>query len=150
MTDPTFDSRTPRFDLPLLFAGQAQKEIYVNETLARIDALLHAAIEGELASPPASPTDGTAWLVAVNPSGEWAGRAGAIAAHQSGNWLFFPPHDGMSVVNRATGQVHRYANGWHAPSRPTPPAGGTTTDNEARAAIVAILAALASAGVLPN
>ena len=68
MSDPLYDSRTARFDLPLLFAGQAQKEGTVNEVAARIDALLHGAIEGELAAPPISPSDGQAWLVSAAPS----------------------------------------------------------------------------------
>jgi len=42
MTDPiTFDSTSPRFGLPLLFSGQVQKEVYLNEALSRLDGLTH-------------------------------------------------------------------------------------------------------------
>ena len=36
---------TPRWALPQLFAGQAQKEVFHNEALARIDMLLHGHAE---------------------------------------------------------------------------------------------------------
>lgn len=128
-------------------AGQAQKEIFVNEALALADALLHCAIEGELASPPAEPAEGATWLVAPNPTGDWTGQAGKLACRQGGNWLFVAPRDGMRLLNRATGQDMRFAAGWHAPARPADPAGGTTVDSEARQAILALLAALETTGI---
>lgn len=150
MTDPiSFDSASPRFGLPLLFAGQAQKEAYVNEAHALSDALLHCALEGIANSPPGSPAEGTCWLVGSAPTGAWAGQAGNLAARQAGNWLFVTPVDGMRVLNRATGQDMRFAAGWKAASRPAAPAGGTTIDAEARAAIGLILTALTSAGIIP-
>jgi Protein of unknown function (DUF2793) len=149
MPDPMFDSRTPRLDMPLLFAGQSQKEGFVNETSARIDALLHGAIEAELATPPATPVDGLCWLVGASPTGEWAGQAGKIAARQAGNWLFFVARDGMKLLNRATGQEIRYNAAWQIAARPAAPSGGTTIDTEARSAIAAILASLTTAGIVP-
>ena len=150
MSDPLFDSRTARFDLPLLFAGQTQKEGFVNETFARIDALLHGAIEGEQAVPPTTPSDGQAWLVASGASGDWTGQAGKIAARQAGNWLFAIPRDGMKLLNRASGQEIRYAGIWKAASRPPSPSGGTFVDAEARSAIASILTALTVAGIVPS
>ena len=149
MPDPLFDSRTARFDLPLLFAGQAQKESYVNELAARVDALLHLAIEGEQAVPPAAPINGQAWLVASGASGDWTGQSGKIAARQAGNWLFAVPRDGLKLLNRATSQELRYSGSWKAAARPTAPSGGLVIDSEARGAIAAILTVLTTAGIVP-
>ena len=149
MPDPLFDSRTTRFDLPLLFAGQAQKEGFVNETSARIDALLHGAIEGEQAAPPAVPMEGQMWLVGAGASGAWLGQAGKLAAYQSGNWLFVTARDGMKLLNRALGQEIRYSGSWKSALRPNLPSGGTIIDTEARTALTAILAALTTAGIVP-
>lgn len=149
MPDPLYDSRTARFELPLLFAGQAQKEGFVNETTARIDAVLHGAIEGELAAPPAAPADGQAWLVGTGASGAWLDQTGKIAARQSGNWLFVTPRDGMKLLNRVTGQEIRYSGSWKSAVRPALPSGGAIIDVEARSAIAAVLAALTTAGIVP-
>jgi hypothetical protein len=150
MSDPiAFDSSSPRFALPLLFAGQAQKEVFVNEALARADALMHCAIEGISATPPSSPVNGEAWLVGASPTGDWAGQAGMIACRQAGNWLFVTPRDGMRLLDKATGQDRRFNGSWQVPARPAAPSGGTTVDAEARSAISNILNALAVAGILP-
>jgi hypothetical protein len=146
--DPLFDNRTPRFDLPLLFAGQAQKEGFVNEITARLDALLHCVIEAEQAAPPASPVDGRSWLVGAGASGAWSGKAGQIAMRQAGNWLFAEPRDGMRLLNRTTGQDVLFNSGWQVASRPAQPSGGTTIDTEARTAIAAVIASLTTAGII--
>ena len=149
MPDPLFDSRTARFDLPLLFAGQSQKEVFVNEAASRLDAMLHCIIEGEQPAPPTQPIDGQCWLIAAAPQGDWTGRTGQIAARQSGQWLFFEPRDGLRLLNRANGQFRHYVNEWKVPSRPALPTGGTVIDAEARTAITAILTTLTSAGITP-
>lgn len=151
MTDPiALDAASARFALPLLFAGQAQKEVFVNQALATLDGLVHCAIEGEQAAPPSAPVDGTAWLVAAGAGGDWAGHAGDIAMRQLGQWLYAPVRDGMRVLDRARGQVlHRQAGAWRAPTRPALPSGGTTVDAEARATLAALIAALQQWGMFP-
>jgi hypothetical protein len=72
---------TARFALPLLHAGQAQKEITHNEALLALDILLHPEVEavGENQPPPA-PGAGQCWIVGDAPTGAWAGQADRIAA----------------------------------------------------------------------
>lgn len=149
MSDPIhFTSASPRFALPLLFAGQAQKEFFVNEALCRTDALLHPAVEGEADEPPATPEDGESWLIGADPVGAWSGRAGHFASFQAGSWVFAAPRDGMRVLDRSTGQHILYRGGWLRPAAPAAPEGGATIDGEARAAISALLAALVAGGIL--
>ena len=150
MSDPiAFDSTSPRFALPLLFAAQAQKEAFVNEALSRADAILHCAIEGEAATPPASPVDGQAWLIAASPTGAWTGQAGKIACRQAGNWLFITPRDGMRLLDRSTGQDRRYSGSWQIPARPAVPTCGATIDAEERSAIINLFNVLTVAGIIP-
>jgi hypothetical protein len=124
MSDPiVFDTVTPRYKLPLLFAGQAQKEAFVNEAHAMTDALLHCAIEGTSATPPVTPVDG--------------------------DWLFVAPRDGMRLLDRSTGQEKHYFASWQVPAAPAVPSGGTTVDAEARATIADLIVALRTAGIFP-
>ena len=150
MSDPViFASSTPRFGLPLLHAGQAQKEFFVNQALALADGLLHACVEGETDVPPTEAQDGEAWLVGGTPQGDWTGHAGEIALRQSGIWLFATPVDGMIVHDRNIGQTIRFAGGWQRPAAPPAPSGGSTVDSEARAAISDLIDTLRSAGIFP-
>ena len=93
---PTSDpSLTPNLALPYLAAGQAQKHVTLNESLRRLDALVHLVFEDrDLAEPPAVPAEGQRYLVASGASGAWSGRSGTIAAFQDGGWLFYPPETG--------------------------------------------------------
>lgn len=148
MTDPlAFASVTPRYAIPLLFSGQAEKEFYVNEAHALTDALLHCAVEGMADIPPALPVEGDCWLVGAAPTGAWAGEVGKIACRQLDNWIFIEPRDGLSVLNRATGQTMRFRAGWIAPAPPIPPTTGTVIDSEARSALAQLIIALAEAGI---
>ena len=149
MSDPIiFTSSSPRFGLPLLFAGQAQKEVFVNEAHALTDALLHPAIEGEADTPPAARDEGQTWLVGDTPSGAWSNHPGELASFQAGGWIFTVPRDGLRVLDLSTGQDIRFRGGWLRPATPAVPTGGTTVDTQARAAIAALVSALIAGGLL--
>lgn len=150
MTDIfTFASTTPRLGLPNLFTGQAQKEFTVNEALALIDALLHAAIDGEAAAPPSEPREGECWLVGSAPTGDWTGQPGQIACRQSGTWLFAAPVEGMTVYDRSAGQLIRFRDGWIRTASVAVPSGGEVVDVEARTAIGELIDNLNTLGILP-
>ncbi|KLE34455.1 DUF2793 domain-containing protein [Aurantiacibacter luteus] len=151
MTDPiTFASTTPRHALPNLFSAQAQKEFTVNEALARLDTLLHPAIEGIANAPPTSPVDGETWLVGDTPSGAWVGQAGKLAGRQSGNWVFAAPRAGMRLFDKAAGQQALFDGSWRRAAAIAAPTGGSVTDVEARTAIAGLVTALVAAGILSD
>jgi hypothetical protein len=151
MSQPiSFPSASVRHGLPYLFAGQAQKEYFVNEAIARIDSLLHPVVLDRIAQPPAAPEDGASYIIAQNASGEWAGHEDCLAVWQGDEWLIIEPKEGLRVDDRSRGQMVTYRGGWTAPETPATPQGGATIDIEARAAIAAIVDALKSQGQLPQ
>jgi hypothetical protein len=128
-----------------------------------------AAVEGlPLASPPAAPAIGSCYIVAGGPSGAWAGHAKQLAAYTSGGWRFVAPPDGLNAYVRSSGGTTVYHDGaWEIGSLKgsqvlvdgqkvlgprsasiAAPAGGATTDAEARAAIGQILAAMRTHGLI--
>lgn len=140
---------TARHRLPLLAVSQAQKEITHNEALIRIDALLHAVAQAELANPPVL-TDsdiGKAWLVGASPGGDWAGKPGQLAVWIGGGWRFCPPVEGMHMRLQSSGTDRAYSAGiWVTTPAIPDPANGTVIDVEARQAIAALLSYFRSIG----
>lgn len=150
MTQPiAFETLSARHALPLLVAAQAQKEFFVNEAFARIDALLHPVVQGELGEPPGSPLAGDSWVVASPASGSWQGHEDRLATWDGSQWTFCSPSEGMHVFDRSNGQRLAYSAGWRRPARPPVPAGGAVVDAEARAAIGAIVDMLATLAIIP-
>ena len=162
-------NQSDRFGLAFIEAGQAQKEVTHNAVVQAIDGLLHLAVLSRTATtPPASPAAGAMWIVADGATGAWAARDRAIAAWDGFGWSFRVAVTGMLawVADQAVFSVWRGGNwsagGWPAsgldiggravlaapPALIAAPAGGTTIDAEARAAIVALAAALRSQGVI--
>lgn len=145
-----FDAMSPRHAFPLLVAGQVQKEFFVNEALARIDALLHPAIEGEVEDPPTEAMPGQCWLAASGATGEWLGREGALATWDGTQWTFCQPVEGMQVHDRSTGRRRVFNGSWNHAERPASPEGGTVADVEARATIQSIIDILATLDLIPS
>lgn len=160
---------TPRWALPHLFAGQAQKEVFHNEALARIDMLLHGAVESaDEDVPPTSPDDGQCWIVADGASGSWFGQDGSVACWTGGGWRFAAPRVGLTlrVVDRghmmyfdgsdwqdaAVRGDGFYVGGERVAGTRQPaianPVGGSSIDSEARSSLVAILNAMRSHGLI--
>lgn len=163
------DDRSARLALPLLAAGQAQKELTHNDALALLDLLVQPAVQAAgLDAPPADAVAGQCWIVGPAPTGDWAGQAMALAAWTASGWRFAPPLDGMAVwIVSDRLQARFVAGAWTAGTLAghhveidgipvvgpqsaaiAAPAGGAMIDAEARSAIFAMLAALRSHGLI--
>ena len=148
MSEPvTFTSATARHALPFLFAGQAQRELFVNQGLANIDLLLHPSVIGERSAPPQAPQRGDCWIVGSGASGAWAGKELAISCWDGDQWLFANPVQGMLAYDATRAAQIRFNGEWRRLARPTNPTGGTTIDTEARATIATVLHILDQFGV---
>ncbi len=109
---------TPRWSLPLLFAGQAQKEIFHNEALMLVDALLHGRVESaDLGTPPTDPAVGQCWIVAAPAEGAWSGEAGTIACWTEGGWRFVAPRAGSAWRSATRGRRFFMTGANGAPAR---------------------------------
>lgn len=160
---------TERYGLPLLQAGQSQKEITHNEAVVRTDALLHPSVESRtLTAPPSSPTLGQAWIVGHGASGDWSDHDDAIATFHSGGWGFAAPAEGCLAWVRSEGVFATFGTGgWNSGTWPvkglslggvtmlttqqpaiTAPGGGSTVDSEARTVIGQLVAALRAHGLI--
>jgi hypothetical protein len=87
-----------RLALSYLAEAQAQKHVTVNESLRRLDAVVHlTVISRQRADEPEDPQDGDGYIVPENATGAaWAGRpAGTLALRQEGAWHFIDPCTGM-------------------------------------------------------
>lgn len=138
----SYPSTTPRLGLPFLYPAQAQKEFFVNEALARIDAVIHPAVEGSALQPPAETMTGECWLVAPAATGSFTGHDNSLACFDGTQWSFIVPPPGTAVYDKATACIRRFSATWSEPAIIAAPSTGTIVDAEARQAIVALLQAL--------
>lgn len=154
--------------MPTACAGPS---ITLPGALAIFDLAISAAVDGLLLNtPPSGPASGECYIVGASPTGAWVGHALALAGYTAGGWRFITPFVGLSVVDKASGQVAVFeAGAWELGQvRATTlsiagdqvvgsrlaavgdPSGGTTIDVEARAAIAAILARLRQHGLIAS
>jgi len=162
-------TQTDRLGLPLLAAGQAQKEITHNEALTMLDITIAMMVErDDLVAPPASPGLGQCWIVAAGGSGDWLDRDGQIAGWTQAGWRFLAPRGGMRAWHGAHGHMVRFdgeswvsesarADGYYVEDQRVVGAqagaipdvsGGSFQDAEARSSLNLVLAALRSHGLI--
>ena len=162
---------TARFALPQLVPGQAQKEVWHNEALQRIDLLLSPAVETmTLSAPPSSPARGACYVVASGATGAWAGKDDMLAGYADGGWRFVAPVEGLRLLDRGSGQILLRRDGaWESgivraeevqiggltvvrQRQPAiaNPTGGTVIDAECRTAIGLILTMLRTHGLIAS
>jgi hypothetical protein len=100
--------------------AQSQKEVTVNQALARIDAILNSGAKSRvLATPPISPTDGDLYIVAASPTDDWAGQAGNISYFDS-IWRFIVPIEGMTLWVNDEDLIYSYdGTAWVLSNNPT-------------------------------
>lgn len=158
---------TPRHGLPLLAAGQAQKEVTHNEALLAIDVRLHCAVETRTSlAPPVASAPGAVYLVPAGAGGAWSDKTDMIASWDGFGWRFAMPGAGWTVWISDESRFAVYEGGWStawpvaglrvagrdvlaAPPEAVPaPTGGGVADAQCRAAVAALLSALRNQGIV--
>ncbi len=144
-----------------LFAGPSTGSGQAAVALVKAGGLLERA-------PPSDPAVGSCYLVGAGATGAWAGQDGSLACFSEGGWRFVVPADGLSLVDRVSGQQWlRYNGAWETgivraqevrvagetvvrnrqPAIEDPSA-GAVVDSECRASVFQILAALRAHGLI--
>jgi hypothetical protein len=151
MSNPlNISSATPILGLPMLIAGQAQKEFFVNQALSILDSLHPRAVFASLPAPPAQPAEGACYRITGPAVQEWTGCEGHIAIRIAGDWHTISPREGMRLFDIAAGQSLFFRESWQSAGSVAAPTGGTVVDSEARAAIHQLLDTLRHVGILAD
>lgn len=89
---------TPRLALSYIAAQQAQKHVTMNEVIRKLDAIVQASVETRaLVNPPASPSNGAAYIPATGASDAWTGAEDQLAVFQDNTWTLIEPAIGWRV-----------------------------------------------------
>lgn len=108
-------STTPDLGIAMVTAGQAQQEVPHNEALVLLQTML-CGVNAVQNAPPASPTDGDAYIVGPAGSGDWVDQNNKLTVYYGGSWRFIPDvdddgedipmgyrHEGLEVFVRDNG-----------------------------------------------
>jgi len=96
--------------------GQLAKEATHNESLARLDFLIGAAVlEVGRETLPTAPLSGDCYIVGDNPNGDWTGQARSVASSTESGWRFASATVGMVIgqpealhSDRSTGCIAQF------------------------------------------
>ncbi len=144
---PIFSESTANLGMPMLFAGQAQKEFMINKALSILDSLAPTTVAASLPSPPIEWAEGNAYRVTANASDDWEGKEDMIAIAVAGSWHFVAPSPGMQVFDQMADCMLHYRFDWRSVIEPLAPVGGAVVDEQAREAILEIIEALRAVGL---
>lgn len=113
-------SNSTNLALPYLAEGQAQKHVTLNETIRRLDAIVHLTVEScTTAAEPGAPADGQRFILPADKSGAaWAAFAShAIAYYRDGSWEQVTPKEGWLAWVKDAAALYRYTgSAWAAVS----------------------------------
>lgn len=149
------DDVTTCFGLPLLVAGQGQKDVTHNEAIMLVDALLAQTVESvSCLAPPADPVGGQCWLVPASSEQQWGFPAGTLMIATQGGWRTLRPPVGYTTFVRDAGVQWRCDTASGAPAKLAvasvhllAPTGGDLVDVQARLAIDGIINSLRVIGI---
>lgn len=84
-----------------------------NLGMLQLDTIVAGAVVSIANTPPGSPSDGDAYIIASSPTGAWSGKAKKVALWDgpSSAWVFFTQKVGMRLLNRADGNFYYYGTG---------------------------------------
>lgn len=114
---------SPRLALPYLAEAQAQKHVTVNESLRRIDALVHLAVKSvDVSEQPSSPAESDAYILPAGATGEaWSAHAPRdIVVFQDGAWEACAPVQGMHAYAEDEGISYIYDGAQWRPATEPP------------------------------
>ncbi|HJD59257.1 MAG TPA: DUF2793 domain-containing protein [Rickettsia endosymbiont of Omalisus fontisbellaquei] len=100
---------TNRLKLPLLYIGQAQKEITHNEALNLLDVLVNpVAQEININSPPTDLKIGKLYVIGLEPTGEFKDHKNKIAQRLENSWRFIKPQKWLEIAYSKDGTKYRF------------------------------------------
>lgn len=108
---------TPRHGFTELPTGQNASPESMNEAIRQVEqgANFFVVKDKDLATPPGSPADGDAYIVAGSPTGAWTGHAKSIAVYVSTAWQFIVPLEGDYADAIDEDVLYRYSgSAWAA------------------------------------
>lgn len=145
-----FSSATQNLGLPMLIAGQAQKEFFVNQALAILDSLQPGTVAASQPEPPSNAADGACYRVTSPAGSAWEGCEDHLAVRVGGDWHFIPPREGMRLFDISADRSLFYREAWQHAGTASAPTNGTVIDIEARAAINQLIGALRTVGIFTS
>lgn len=91
-------STSAKLGMPFISQQQATPEITHNEAILMMSAFQVGVESIGLNTPPLSPNEGDCYIIGTAPTGDWSGRANAIAIYFINGWRFVPDIDSDGAI----------------------------------------------------